>query len=96
MKIIYILENNETFLNINSKCEPQLGKRGLYSLIGGQKNQKLNETALLWVLNFSDGKNSLLDIAIRSNLDFKLIKIASESLLQKQLLKKINDWIFYE
>jgi len=27
LKIIFILENNTTYLNLNLKCEPQLGKR---------------------------------------------------------------------
>ena len=28
--VIEILEGNKTFLNLNPKCEPQLGKRGIY------------------------------------------------------------------
>ena len=29
------LEGNRTFLNLSPKCEPQLGKRGLYRMVGG-------------------------------------------------------------
>jgi len=90
LKIIYILENNDSYVNTNPDCEPQLGRRGLYSSIGSQKNQILIESALLWVLNFSDEKNSLLDISIISKLEFKLIKTAADLLLEKHLLKKMD------
>jgi len=92
IEIFNILENNGTYLNQNPKCEPQLGKRGLYRMIGAQKTQEKNdafvsELAMLWVLNMSDGKNSLLDIAIKSNLSFKEIKIAADALLKNKLLR---------
>jgi aminopeptidase-like protein len=86
--IIELLERNKTYLNLNPKCEPQLGKRGLYGQIGGQKDGKLQELALLWVLNFCDGKHSVLDIAERSNLKFAVIHSAAEALLEHGLLKE--------
>jgi aminopeptidase-like protein len=82
--IIEVLENNRIYLNQNQKCEPQLGKRGLYTSIG------TNELALLWVLNLSDGSNSLLDIAERSGLDFSAIKNAADSLVKANLLMEIS------
>lgn len=88
MDVIYILENNRTYLNLNPKCEPQLGKRGLLDMIGAKKEVELDKKAMLWVLNLSDGSNSLLDIAIRSGLSFKHIKNASDVLCQNGLLKK--------
>lgn len=75
-----ILENNQTYLNLSPKCEPQLGKRGLYSAIG------THELALLWVLNLSDGSNSLLDIAERSGMAFMIIQSAAKLLLAHGLL----------
>ncbi|MFX1500407.1 MAG: DUF4910 domain-containing protein [Promethearchaeota archaeon] len=87
--IIYILENNKKFINLNPKCEPQLGKRGLYSTIGGKKLDEDDKMAMFWLLNLSDGENSLLDIAIRSNLLFSIIKNTSDILVKKGLLKKI-------
>ena len=33
---IDVLENNATYINMLPKCEPQLGKRGLYGAIGGR------------------------------------------------------------
>jgi aminopeptidase-like protein len=84
--ILEVLEQNKTYLNLNPKCEPQLGKRGLYGHIGGEKDHKLQELSLLWVLNFSDGKHSLLDIAARSNLEFARIRNAAQTLLDHDLL----------
>jgi aminopeptidase-like protein len=73
---------------LNPKCEPQLGKRGLYGFIGGQTEGKLRELAMLWVFNLSDGNCTLLDIAERSGLAFDLIRQAAANLHQHHLLKE--------
>lgn len=82
LAILHILEDNRAYLNLNPKCEPQLGKRDLYSSMG------TNQLALLWVLNFSDGSNTLLDIAERSGLEFTPIQKAAQILLKHGLLKE--------
>lgn len=88
LAVINVLENNQKFVNLNPKCEPQLGKRGLYGTIGGQKEAKTIELALLWVLNLSDGSHALLDIAERASLNFELIHTAATALEQHGLLEK--------
>jgi len=88
LSVLNILENNKTYLNTNPKCEPQLGKRGLYSATGGQSHAVVDQMALLWVLNFSDGRHTLLDIAERSGVEFERIKNASDALLKHGLLKE--------
>jgi len=70
-------------------CEPQLGRRGLYSAVGGQGPG--NSLALLWVLNLADGSNSLLDIAERANLPFAIIADAASRLCQAGLLLAPED-----
>ena len=87
-QVIAILEKNATYLNLNPKGEPQLGKRGIYRMLGSQKTHDLDELAMFWVLNLSDKTNSLLDIAIRSQLTFDQIYNAAQILLSKKLLKK--------
>lgn len=82
VSMLYVLENNRRYLNLNPKCEVQLGKRGLYSSIGA------NELALLWVLNLSDGGNTLLDIAERSGFEFSSIQGSASQLLKSGLLKE--------
>lgn len=84
--VLRILENNCYFLNTSPKGEPQLGRRGLYRKMGGQQDIEEHQLALLWVLNLSDGKHSLLDIAERSGLSFKRLCRAVEDLLQCRLL----------
>jgi len=86
--VLHILENNKKYLNQNPKCEPQLGKRGLYGAIGGQTDTKMREMAMLWVLNLSDGNHSLLDIADRSSMSFDSINQAADALLEHDLLKE--------
>jgi aminopeptidase-like protein len=83
-----ILENNRIYVNQNPKCEPQLGKRGLYRAIGGHSNAPINETTILWVLNLSDGNHALLDIAERSGCEFESIKEAADVLVDHALLKE--------
>src|SRR5207244_9412883 len=52
--IFTILEHNTRYINLSPKGEPQLGKRGLYKMIGSQKADNVDELAVLWVLNLSD------------------------------------------
>ena len=88
LSIVLMLESNKKYINLNPKCEPQLGRRGLYRSLGGQNTESFNEMPLLWVLNLSDGENSLLDIANRSGFPFHVIKSAADSLIQVDLLKE--------
>ncbi len=84
--IVNILENNQIYYNTNAKCEPQLGKRGLYEADTDSQDKKLNRMAILWVLNLSDGNYTLLDIAKRSGIAFDEIKQAADVLLKYNLL----------
>lgn len=91
LSVFNVLENNKKYINQNPKCEPQLGKRGLYQMTGGQKDRKEKELAILWVLNLSDGSNTLLDISDKSGLTFDLIKDASDALTECNLLKECRE-----
>jgi aminopeptidase-like protein len=88
LSALQVLEHNKTYINRNPKCEPRLGKRGLYRAIGGQTDEGIDELALLWVLNLADSDHSLLDIAERSGLEFTIIKKAADALLEHGLLKE--------
>lgn len=89
-KVIDVLEFNRFYVNLKPKCEPQLGRRGLYGVIGGETNKKDWEMAMLWVLNLSDGNSSLLDIAERSGLPFSLVHSAADALVRQNLLKEVS------
>jgi len=87
--VIDILESNHRYKNKNPKCEPQLGKRGLYKKIGGRNDKDTVQMALLWVLNLSDSNNDLLSIAERSGLPFDQIAEAAMILREYDLLEKV-------
>jgi aminopeptidase-like protein len=86
LEIVRVLEEDATFVNQNPKCEPQLGKRGLYGAIGGRSDTVQLQLAMLWVLNLSDGDHSLLDVAERSGLPFGLLSDAAQALAGAGLL----------
>lgn len=90
LEIIYVIENNVTYLNLNPKCEPQLGKRGLYRSMGGGAQYPFDEFSMFWVLNLSDGNNSILDISYKSGFAFRRIKYAADALYKSGLLKKLE------
>lgn len=89
LRILTILEGDATYLNMNPHCEPQLGKRGLYSALGGRNDTQALQLAMLWVLNYSDGENSLLDIALRAEIPFEHMRAAADALIDADLLKEV-------
>ena len=88
LKVFELLEGNRVYVNQNPRCEPQLGRRGLYRAVAGQQESQSRELALLWVLNMSDGGHTLLDIAERADLSFGQIQSAAEALVEVGLLKE--------
>jgi aminopeptidase-like protein len=88
-RIFYVLENDRYYRNLNPKCEPQLGRRGLYKATGGTNERQLNQMAILWVLNYSDESHSLLQIAEKAGLPFEEIRFAADMLLQCNLLEEV-------
>jgi aminopeptidase-like protein len=85
LAIVEVLEHDAAFVNLNPRCEPQLGRRGLYGNTGGITPPGF-EMALLWVLNYSDGDHTLLDIAARAGMPFPLIRRAAGALQGAGLL----------
>jgi aminopeptidase-like protein len=83
--IIDVLENNRRYYSQSPYCEPQLGRRNLYTPPGGE-SIKTGISARLWVLNLSDGDHSLLDIAERSGIPFASISDAADLLCRSGLL----------
>ncbi len=76
-----------TFVNTSPKCEPQLGRRGLYETIGGDNDTRTAQLALLWMLNYSDGEHSTLDISDLSGIDLAALDLAAGRLQSAGLLK---------
>ena len=86
---------HDTYLNLQPKCEPQLGRRKLFTMkgaaFGTDKNESENirQLAIFWLLNFSDGMHSLRDIAKKSDLSLPLLKKSAKRLVEKKLLNKL-------
>lgn len=87
-EMIEILETDWTPVNLSPKGEPQLGRRGLYTAIGGTTSAGETSMAYLWVLNLADGVHSLLDIAHRSGLPYRSIAEAARLLREHGLLSE--------
>jgi aminopeptidase-like protein len=83
---LQVLEANRRYRNLNPRCEPQLGRRGMYNAIGGRSDTDELQMAMLWVLNLSDGSSTLLDVAERSGLEFALVADVAGSLVDAGLL----------
>ena len=84
VKVINALENNY-FYQMQCKCEPQLGKRGLYPTVS-QKGTKGDARYMQDFIAYADGRNDL--IGISNNLDIpvdKLIPI-KDQLMEHHLL----------
>jgi aminopeptidase-like protein len=87
--IIEVLEHDDTCINLSPMCEPQLGRRGLYRATGGTELREY-EMALLWVLSYSDGNSTLLDIAEQAGIDFHVVRTAAADLARCDLLRSAS------
>lgn len=86
LEVIDLIESDLRFRNLSPMGEPQLGRRGLLPAA--------NETAqlaLLWMLNLSDGRAGMLDVAERSGLPFGDLRTAAQALLDCGLLEPCEE-----
>jgi aminopeptidase-like protein len=85
-EVLAVLDGNERLWNRCPKGEPQLGRRGIYEALRGTAGAAEVSAAVGWVLNFSDGSSTLLDIAARSKISFLWIRRAADLLRRFELL----------
>lgn len=67
LDVVKGLEINEKYKGVIQHCEVQLGRRNLYTNIGGVKNRSNEISNRLHFLNYADGEHTLLEIAELSN-----------------------------
>jgi aminopeptidase-like protein len=89
-RIVAVIEGDALYRSSNPKGEPQLGRRGLYAAMGGQRAASCDQLALLWVLNLADGHHSLLEMAERAGLPFAAIRAAADALIAVELLEIVS------
>lgn len=86
LRIVDAIENGDRhYRNTSPYGEARLGKRGLFRPTGGAGLSR-REEGLLWLLNLSDGSNSVIDIAERSKLDLMTLTAAISDLVGCGLL----------
>jgi aminopeptidase-like protein len=85
LEILDVLEHDARYDNLSPFGEPQLGKRGLYPPMGGKQATDA-VMAMLWVLGYSDGTTSLLDVASVAGVDFAALRRAAGDLEAAGLL----------
>jgi aminopeptidase-like protein len=88
--ILDVLESNRTMVNLAPEGDPQLGRRGLFTSLGGGIDAKSFEMALLWVLSDSDGSKDLIEIAEHSQFPYAEVVHAVDALEAAGLLKAVD------
>ncbi len=84
--LLEVVEHDWRPRSTTPKCEAQLGRRGLYDALGGDREGAAKSMAFLWILNLADGRHSLLDIAERAKLPFAVVAGAARLLEESGLL----------
>ena len=87
MEVVNILEKNARY-RMKVLCEPQLGKRGLYSDIS---RKGIYDTILIQrdVISYCDGKNDLLDLSERIGVDVPEIIEIIDRLKEHDLVEEV-------
>jgi aminopeptidase-like protein len=90
-RVVDVIEGDTVYRSRNPKAEPQLGRRGLYPAMRGQRSAGYDQMPLLWVLNLADGRHSLLDMAERAAVPFPTIRAAADALVAADLLEPMSE-----
>jgi aminopeptidase-like protein len=92
-RILEALEANETLAVTVSRCEPQLGRRGLYPKTGGGwqgEEHRVQLEDMMFLLNYCDGEPDLLAAAERCQRPIWELGPVAETLVQHELLRPVN------
>jgi aminopeptidase-like protein len=89
-QIVRLFELNQYYVNTQPFGEPNLGKRGLYPMVGGQKERSQELSRRLHLLSFADGTLDLVSIADRMNCSALDFAHEIETLKQAGLLTEKN------
>jgi aminopeptidase-like protein len=86
-RALEILEKNRNY-KVNILCEPQMGRRGLYSTLSSKKSD--SEARLMMnFISFCDGEHSLLDIAEKINVPAWHLYEIIDQLISHELISQI-------
>jgi aminopeptidase-like protein len=86
--LVQAIEANYHYVGTNLFGEPQLGKRGLYPVLGSDRDTPNKVEAMMWLLNLADGTTDLVGIAERSKQPIDQLIPLAKKLEDVGLLKK--------
>jgi aminopeptidase-like protein len=90
VEIVEILEGDRLYRSTSPMGEPQLEHHGIYDRLGRAPNRDELSRAVAWVLNLSDGRHTLFDIAERAAMPFRAISQASGLLESSGLVEPVE------
>jgi aminopeptidase-like protein len=89
-ELLDLLDKNCRYQRVDGRGEPQLGRRGMYRAISGQREAGgATQLDLLWLLNLADGQHSLLDMAVRADVPFAYLEAAARLALDARLIRLV-------
>lgn len=86
-KVVGALENNKKY-QVTVKCEPQLGKRGLYPKISTKQTKSIVYNMMNFI-SYADGEHDLIDIAQKINCPIWDLYDLADKFLENELIKEI-------
>lgn len=87
--IVDLIERNQYYISHAPYGEPQLGKRGLYGTLGGNRDDVNDMMAKLWLLNSADGKRGLFSTAQKSGIPYETLQDVADLLIEKGLISQV-------
>jgi aminopeptidase-like protein len=94
VQLLGIKSKTDIYKNKYPNCEIMLSKHGLYPQTGGAQLPELGGKSeldlILWLLWFSDGSNSLYDIAHKLDCQVEILKRIARNLTDKGLLQVVS------
>jgi aminopeptidase-like protein len=88
--VLQHIDLNRVYRNRMPYGEVQLGKRGLYPSLGNFQEGMDQVSAILWLLNMSDGEHDLLEIAESSGIDIRLLDHFARLLCKREILDTVK------
>lgn len=84
---IVLLEKNKKYI-INSRCEPQLGKRNLYPNISTKESNGTVQELMDFIV-YCDGRNDIIEISEITNIPWRKLITIVDQLQEHNLLKEV-------
>ena len=85
-----LISINMKYINLKPFGEAHLSKYNLYPKTNFGNEKDLTTRALLWLMNFSDGNNDLVDISSFSKTDIIMLSEIAENCEKEGLIKQLE------